>query len=108
MAGGVGATATATNEAGRRWTVDGARDPSWGQNGVGATESALDGRWRAGSILGSKNKINVCRNSILNDASQISKFHIEILGTVFRLGSTFQDSMSVIFIFSTSVKFQKS
>ena len=75
MAGGVGATATATNEAGRRWTVDGARDPSWGQdNGVGAT-AAVDAT-ACGIHPGVKNKINVHvgRNSILDDASQISIF----------------------------------
>ena len=46
-----------------------------------------------------KNKINVGRNSILDDASQISKFQIEIWETGFCLGSTFQDSISVIFHF---------
>ena len=68
----------------------------------------MDGQWRTGSILGSKNKINVGRNSILDDASQISKFQIEICETVFRLGSTFQNSISVIFKFFTSVKLQIS
>ena len=61
-----------------RWSVDGARDRSWGQE-QNLLVQRMKKRGGGGSTArgihpGVKNKINVGRNSILDDASQISNF----------------------------------